>query len=357
VRVALVADGPGACPVMAALVHQVRALGVPGCAVEVLGTEAGADRVLELCEAVATPLHPGVALPVPSVAAVTAALDGRADVVHVCSPGPAGVIASVVARRLGLPVTASAAPAWLAEPADDRLAVALRGAAQAFYGGCARVLSPGAADDARLTRLGVGPDRLVRWSPGVDTARFSPARREPGRFGGDFVVLHADPAAGPAELELVARAACAAQARVPRLRLLCAATHAPAPCEHELALSGADPDALARAYASADLIIGGGDRARVRAAQASGVPVLALQGSAAAGAVRDGRDGLRCPADPGVLGATLAGLAASRAVRARLAGGGLAAALEHSSAASCERLGALWRPLGGAAPGALRPAA
>src|SRR5690242_184636 len=90
-RVALVADGPEEDAAAAALVAQVREHAVPGCRVEVLGTDAGADRRLDLCEEVAIPLHPGRAIGVPGVAGVTAALEG-ADVVHLCAPGPAGVI-------------------------------------------------------------------------------------------------------------------------------------------------------------------------------------------------------------------------------------------------------------------------
>ena len=78
-------------------------------------------------------------------------------------------------------------------------------------------------------------------------------------------------------------------------------------------------------------------------AQASGLPVVAVAAGGPAELIADGRSGLLCPPRAAELGGAVAGLAGSRAMRARLAGGGLAAARERTWQASLARLGEGWR--------------
>ena len=77
----------------------MRDRGVPGFEVEVVGTDAGVDRRLAAVAEVERADYPGLRIGVPSLPAVVEALaEGRYDLVHVCSPGPAGAAAALVAR-------------------------------------------------------------------------------------------------------------------------------------------------------------------------------------------------------------------------------------------------------------------
>ena len=77
----------------------------------------------------------------PSLPAIVEALaEGRYDLVHLCTPGPAGVAAAVTARVMDLPVlgcyhTELAAYAGL-RSADPKLESIARAAIAVFYGQC-----------------------------------------------------------------------------------------------------------------------------------------------------------------------------------------------------------------------------
>jgi len=77
-------------------------------------------------------------------------------------------------------------------------------------------------------------------------------------------------------------------------------------------------------------------------AQASGLPVVAVGEGGPAELIADGRSGLLCPARPEPLAAAVAGLAGSRAMRERLARGGLAAVRERTWDTALGRLAAGW---------------
>ena len=189
-RVALVADGLGSVHGVTSTLAQIRERGVPGFDVEVIGTDASVDRRLSAVAEAPIPFYPGLTVGVPSLLAVVDALAGGAyDLLHVCSPGPAGVAALLTGRALGLPVAGSyhtelAAYAAL-RSGDALLEAGMRMALSTFYGQCDVVLSPSNAADTRLHELGIAGIR--RWDRGVDLARFAQGAT-PGRGnrpGGD----------------------------------------------------------------------------------------------------------------------------------------------------------------------------
>jgi glycosyltransferase involved in cell wall biosynthesis/predicted metal-dependent phosphoesterase TrpH len=356
IRVALVADGLGAVHGVSSTVAQIRERGVPGFEVEVIGTDASVDRRLSAVAEADVPFYPGLTIGVPSLFAVVDALaDGGYGLLHVCSPGPAGVAALLTARALGLPVAGSyhtelAAYAAL-RSGDALLAAGMRMALSAFYGQCDVVLSPSQAADSRLHELGIAAGRVGRWDRGVDLDRFSPAHRRPGDPH-RIDVLYAGRLTREKGIDLLADSFLAARARDPRLHLVLAGG---GPEEEALRarlggsatflgwLEGAD---LAAAYASADLFLFCSQTDTfgqvVLEAQASGLPVVAVAAGGPAELVADGRSGVLCPARVDDIASALAKLAGSRAARERLAHGGLAAVAERSWDASMAQLAAGW---------------
>jgi glycosyltransferase involved in cell wall biosynthesis len=252
---------------------------------------------------------------------------------------------------------------------DPRIALGMRIALGAFYGQCAVVLSPSAAADASLRALGIADERVGRWDRGVDVARFSPARRAPGRLPGDRVdVLYAGRLTREKGADLLADAFLAARARDPRLHLVLAGG---GPEEERMRarlgqaatfLGWLDGDELAATYASADVFLFCSTTDTfgqvVLEAQASGLPVVAAAAGGPAELIEDGRSGLLCTPRAEALGAAVAGLAGSRAMRERLATGGLAAVRDRTWEASLAQLSDGWRRAlaGTAEPAALEAA-
>jgi glycosyltransferase involved in cell wall biosynthesis/predicted metal-dependent phosphoesterase TrpH len=360
VRVALIADGVGGMHGVTHTLDEIRDRGVPGFEVEVIGTDMSVDRRLSAVAEVDIPFYAGLKVGVPSPLAVVEAIaEGRYGLVHVCSPGPAGAAAALTARILELPLVGSyhtelAAYAGL-RSGDRSLELIVQGALGAFYEACDVVLSPSIASDARLAELGIPAERLGRWDRGVDVARFEPGRREPGRFGGPPGRVHVL-CAGRLTLEkgvdLLASSFLAARAREPRLHLVLAGG---GPEEGRLRerlgdaatfLGWLGGDALATAYASADLMLFCSQTDTfgqvLLEAQASGLPVVVVRAGGPAELVQSGRSGVLCPPDAAAIGAAVAGLARSRAARTRLAHGGLAAVRERTWDAALGRLGDGW---------------
>ncbi len=185
-RVALVADGVSSMHGVTHTLDELRERGVPGFEVEVIGTDPKVDRRLPAVAEVDVPFYEGLRVGVPSLhAAVEALAEGRYDLVHLCSPGPAGVAAALIARIMDLPLAAShhtelGAYAGL-RSGDARLRAGMDMALAALYGQCQIVLSPSEAADESLRALGVPAERIGRWERGVDVRRFDPALRDPVR--------------------------------------------------------------------------------------------------------------------------------------------------------------------------------
>jgi len=77
---------------VARTVAQIRDRGVPGYEVEVIGTDADVDRRLSSVAEIEIPFYAGMRIGVPGVPALVEALaDGRYDLLHLVSPGPAGI--------------------------------------------------------------------------------------------------------------------------------------------------------------------------------------------------------------------------------------------------------------------------
>jgi glycosyltransferase involved in cell wall biosynthesis/predicted metal-dependent phosphoesterase TrpH len=333
-RVALVADGVGGMHGVTHTLDQIRERGVPGFEVEVIGTDPNVDRRLPAVAEVEIPFYAGLRVGVPSLPATVEALaEGRYDLVHLCSPGPAGVAASLIARTMELPLVGSyhtelGAYAGL-RSGDLRLRAGMDAVLAAFYGLCSVVLSPSDPADESLRALGVSSAQIARWDRGVDTSRFDPELREPPARPGELTVLYAGRLTKEKGAELLADAFLRAHARDPRLRLVLAGG---GPEEQTLRerlgdratfLGWLEGDALPRAYASADIFLFASSTDTfgqvILEAQASGLPVVAVAEGGPRTLIDDGRTGLLRPADADALADALCELAAAPALRGRLA--------------------------------------
>ena len=292
-RVALVADGIGGMHGVTHTLDEIRERGVPGFEVEVIGTDPHVDRRLAAVDRGRDPVLPRACqVGVPGLPAVVEALaEGRYGVVHVCSPGPAGVAAALIgararpADRRRLPHGAAAYAAL--RSGDPRLALAAEAALGAFYGGCDIVLSPSAASDARLAELGVDARARSGAGTAASTSPASPRHCATARPA----TARARPLRGPADEREGRRPA---RRRVPRgararpaAATWCSPAAAPRRTRCATRLGGAraflgwlEGDALARAYANADLFLFCSRTDTfgqvVLEAQASGLPVVAV---------------------------------------------------------------------------------
>jgi glycosyltransferase involved in cell wall biosynthesis/predicted metal-dependent phosphoesterase TrpH len=352
-RVALVADAVGGMHGVTHTLDELRERGVPGFEVEVVGTDHNVDRRLSAVAEVDIPFYAGLKVGVPSLPAIVETLaEGRYDLVHLCSPGPSGAAAAVIARTMGVPVLGSyhtelAAYAGLRSQ-DAGLELAARMAIGAFYGQCRRVLSPSPASDEVLRGMGVPEERIGRWDRGVDLARFSPHRRVGGLLPGEITVLYAGRLTREKGADLLADAFLQARERDPRLHLALAGG---GPEEgalrerlggHATFLGWLEGDALARAYASADVFLFASRTDTfgqvLLEAQASGLPVVAVAEGGPTSIVTDGITGRLCPPDAGALADAVVELAARPLQRERLARTALDAVAQRTWERSLQRL-------------------
>jgi glycosyltransferase involved in cell wall biosynthesis/predicted metal-dependent phosphoesterase TrpH len=370
-RVALVADGLGAMHGVTHTLDEIRDRGVPGFEVEVIGTDPNVDRRLPAVAEVDVPFYEGLRLGVPSLpVAVEALAEGRYDLVHLCSPGPSGVVAALIARTMGLPIVGSyhtelGVYAGL-RSGEARLRAGVDAAMAAFYGSCAAVLSPSESADQSLRALGIDQSRIARWDRGVDLERFGADRRRPGSFKGEVNVLYAGRLTREKGVDLLADAFLAARARDPRLHLVLAGGGSEQEAlrerlgRHATFLGWLDGEELAWAYASADVFLFASRTDTfgqvILEAQASGLPVVAVGEGGPASLIEDGRSGLLRGPDPGSLADAVIAVAGSPVLRTRLAEGGLAAVRDRSWEAALGRLAEGYRGVLGLSPAARRPA-
>jgi glycosyltransferase involved in cell wall biosynthesis len=332
-RVALVVDAIGSMHGVTHTIERIRELGVPGHEVEVVGTDAGVDRRLSAVAEVEVPFYAGMQIGIPSLPAMVEVLsEGRYDLVHLTAPGPAGIMAALMARIMELPALGS----WHTElgayagvrSGAEALEQGMNMALSMFYRQCAQVLSPSPSSDGSLAALGIEPGRIGRWERGVDTARFDPAKADRDAFPGRIKVLYAGRLSNEKGADLLAEAFVRARAADPRLHLLVAGG---GPEEQTLRdqlgewatfLGWLHGEELPRAYASADMFLFCSRTDTygqvVVEAGASGLPVVAVDEGGPAALIEDGRTGRLCPGDPEHLAAALLQLADSPAYRRKL---------------------------------------
>jgi glycosyltransferase involved in cell wall biosynthesis/predicted metal-dependent phosphoesterase TrpH len=338
-RVALIADGVGGMHGVTHTLDEIRERGVPGFDVEVIGTDPNVDRRLSAVAEVDIPFYAGLQIGVPGLPAIVDALaEGRYDLVHLVSPGPSGVAAWLLAHVMDLPVVGSyhtelAAYTGLRTGRAELEAMA-NIALGGFYGGCSVVLSPSPASDERLRELGIADARIARWDRGVDVSRFDPGKRDEGLFPGEVNVLYAGRQTKEKGADLLADAFLTAREIDPRLHLVLAGG---GPEEHTLRerlgdhatfVGWLEGDNLARAYASADIFLFASRTDTfgqvLLEAQASGLPVVAVAEGGPTALITDGETGLLRPAVADALADAVVKLAASPALRERLAQAALA---------------------------------
>jgi glycosyltransferase involved in cell wall biosynthesis len=322
---------------------QLRDRGVPGAAIEVIGTTAGCAHRLRAVAEVELPFAPGVRVPVPGITEIVAALSRRPyDVVHICTPGPTGTAALLGACAIGAPVIATFHTELVQQVTTPRPDPHGRNALEllaSFYRQCTLVLSPGPDSDRALELLGIEAERVHRLAPSVDLDRLSPARYRPeaiplppGTHPQAVHVLYVGELTTDPSADLLVEAFALARDRDRRLQLIVAGP--------------GERDALPELYASTDLLVhSGGEPATMRAileAQASGLPVLAVYREGCADLIENGRSGcLVAPSVP-ALAEAIAALARRSTLLERLATGGLMAVRSRTWEALGSQLVAIW---------------
>jgi glycosyltransferase involved in cell wall biosynthesis/predicted metal-dependent phosphoesterase TrpH len=369
---AVIVDAIGQMHGVTHTIQQIRDRGVPGYEVEVIGTDAGVDRRLPAVAEVDVPFYAGLEVGIPTLSAVADAItQGRYQIVHLCSPGPAGIAAAVVARVMGLPVAASyhtelGAYARL-RSGDAALEAAVHTALGVFYRAPSIVLSPSRSADLSLRGLGVAPERIGRWVRGVDVQRFSPALRDPDLLEGEVKVLYVGRLTKEKGLDLLCDAFLAARERDPRLHLTLAGRGPEEESlrerlgEHATFLGWVEGAELARVYASADVFLFASRTDTfgqvILESQASGLPVLAVRAGGPAELIADGATGKLVAADAGELARALCELAGRDELRHRLAARALQAVRGRSWDVAMSQLSAGWeRARGGTGGRAVRVA-
>jgi glycosyltransferase involved in cell wall biosynthesis/predicted metal-dependent phosphoesterase TrpH len=346
-RVALVADALDGIDGVTRLLAELRERGVPGWQVDVIGTDAAVDRRLPTTVEIDVPYYPGRLVGVPTLHALAETLASRHyDLVHVCSPGPTGVGAALLAELLSVPLVIShhtelSRYARLRSGRVDVEALARAGLTM-LYRRATVVLSPGSAADASVAALGVEPERVARWTRGVDAELFRP--QPPRSADGTVRVLYAGRLSTEKGVDLLAEAFLLARARDPRLHLMVAGG---GPEEqslrerlgrHATFLGWLDRQALAHQYATADLFCFPSRTDTfgqvVLEAQASGLAVIAVAEGGPLDLVDDGDTGMLCPPDPQAVADTLVDLATDPARRGAL-GAAAAAAAQRRTWQSC----------------------
>jgi glycosyltransferase involved in cell wall biosynthesis/predicted metal-dependent phosphoesterase TrpH len=334
-RVAMVVDAIGSMHGVTHTVERIREHGVPGYELEVIGTDSCVDRRLPAVAEVQMPFYTGMQIGIPCVPELVEMLaDGRYDLLHVTAPGPAGVAAALTAKVSGLPLVLSHHTDFAsyagARSADPRIELGARAALSAFFGLGDSVLSPSPGADRSLAELGIEPDLVGRWTRGVEFELYDDVLPRPDGYPGDVKVLYAGRLTKEKGIDLLAESFLLARERDPRLHLLLAGG---GPEEEALRsrlgsaatfLGWLDRRELAQAYKSSQIFLFCSRTDNygqvIGEAQASGLPVVAVDAGGPATLIRHGITGWLCEANSRSIASAVAQFAASEALRERIAG-------------------------------------
>jgi glycosyltransferase involved in cell wall biosynthesis/predicted metal-dependent phosphoesterase TrpH len=352
-RVAVMADGIASTHGVSRTIEEIRARGVRGYEIEVIGTDPGVDRRLSAVAELDVPLYPGLRIGVPGLpAAVETLAEGAFDAIHVCSPGPVGIAGALVARGLGMPLIGSYHTELTAYAAlrsgDPHLAQAMDLAVRTLYGACDLVLSPSPSSDATLEQLGIPASRIARWDRGVDCSRFDPALRGERPLPGELNVLYSGRITREKGADLLADAFLDAHERDPRLHLVLAGGGPEEGRlrerlgEHATFLGWQEGAELARVYASADIFLFPSATDTfgqvILEAHASGLPVVAVAAGGPASLIEHRVSGLLCEPSSDALAEGVLELAGSPLLRGRLAAVALTSVRRRTWEGALERL-------------------
>jgi glycosyltransferase involved in cell wall biosynthesis len=269
--------------------------------------------------------------------AARARLDAfRPTIIHVAAPDWLGLAALNYARAKGIPAVASFHTRFDTYPRYYGLKALEKPVTRYmryFYARCARVYAPSASMVEELARDGIGRDVRL-WARGVDQTLFNPARRDMGWRRGlgfaddDVVVAFVGRLVLEKGIDVFAAAVNAAAARNPKIRALIVGD-GPARGHFAAALPGAvftghlDGEALARAYASADIFLNPSVTETfgnvTLEAMASGLPAAAAAASGSRSLIAPGETGflIKDPQSAPMFADAIITLADNSALRAR----------------------------------------
>lgn len=298
--------------------------------------------------AIALPRYPGLRMGWPAYGRLVRHWrQRRPDGVHLVTEGPLGLAALAAARRLGIPLTSALHTNFDAYGAHYGLGWLRGGIAaylRAFHNATRCTFVPTRRQCNAL--LAAGYRRVEVLARGVDTALFSPARRDAAlraHWGvGDqgLAVLYVGRLAPEKNLDLLARAFQAIAAHRPEAKLIVVGEGPLAARwrrDHpEFVFCGARRgEDLAAHYASADLFLFPSLTETfgnvVLEAMASGLPLVGYDDAAVSECVEDGVNGLSCPpGDEAAFIAQACRLAADASLRRRLGAAARAEAARRS---------------------------
>ncbi len=325
--------------------------------------------------------HQGEIVPVPSVplparpeyrltfglggAATRALLDFSPDIIHLAVPDRLGHAALAFAEKHNIPAVATYHTRyetylrhyWYFAPLEGYLTRTLR----RFYGRCREVYVP--SDSMRDALLADGlRDNFKPWPRGIDTDRFSPARRSAdwrARHGigpEELVVLHVSRLVREKRLDTLTEALNGL--RVPHRAVIVGdgpdRNYAEQQLPQAIFTGFLGGDDLAAAYASSDLFVFPSDSESfgnvTLEAMASGVACVCADATGSRSLVVDGETGFLADAsDAPAFTAHLARLAQDPALRRRMGEAGRARALGFSWSETLARMLGYYRALLGAA--------